>query len=39
MGCGHGASAILMAQAFPKSQFVAIDYHESSILVARERAK
>lgn len=39
MGCGYGASAILMAQAFPKSQFVAIDYHESSILVARERAK
>jgi ubiquinone/menaquinone biosynthesis C-methylase UbiE len=28
-----------MAQAFPKSKFVGIDYHESSILVARERAK
>jgi precorrin-6B methylase 2 len=39
LGCGHGASVILMAQAFPKSRFVGIDYHESSIAVARERAK
>ena len=39
LGCGHGASIILMAQAFPKSKFVGIDYHESSIVVARERAK
>jgi 2-polyprenyl-3-methyl-5-hydroxy-6-metoxy-1,4-benzoquinol methylase len=39
VGCGHGASAILMAQAFPNSKFVGIDYHESSITVARERAK
>jgi ubiquinone/menaquinone biosynthesis C-methylase UbiE len=39
VGCGHGASVILMAQAFPKSTFVGIDYHESSILIARERAK
>jgi len=39
VGCGHGASVILMAQAFPKSRFVGIDYHESSIAVARERAK
>jgi ubiquinone/menaquinone biosynthesis C-methylase UbiE len=39
VGCGHGASAILMAQAFPNSRFVGIDYHESSIAVARERAK
>jgi len=38
VGCGHGASAILMAQAFPKSTFLGIDYHESSIAVARERA-
>lgn len=38
IGCGHGASVILMAQAFPKSTFVGMDYHESSILVARERA-
>jgi ubiquinone/menaquinone biosynthesis C-methylase UbiE len=39
LGCGHGASVILMAQAFPKSKFVGIDYHEASIRVARERAK
>jgi len=39
VGCGHGASVILMAQSFPKSEFVGIDYHESSINVARERAK
>ena len=39
VGCGHGASVIPMAQAFPKSKFVGIDYHESSIDVARERAK
>jgi ubiquinone/menaquinone biosynthesis C-methylase UbiE len=39
LGCGHGASAILMAQAFPNSKFVGIDYHESSIAVARERAQ
>jgi len=39
LGCGHGASVILMAQAFPKSKFVGIDYHESSIIEARERAK
>jgi 2-polyprenyl-3-methyl-5-hydroxy-6-metoxy-1,4-benzoquinol methylase len=28
-----------MAQAFPKSEFLGIDYHESAIAVARERAK
>jgi len=39
VGCGHGASAILMAQAFPKSTFVGIDYHEAQIHVARERAR
>ena len=27
VGCGHGASTILMAQAFPASRFVGIDYH------------
>jgi SAM-dependent methyltransferase len=38
VGCGHGASTILMAQAFPNSQFVGIDYHGTSIETARERA-
>ena len=30
VGCGHGASTILMAQAFPASTFVGSDYHEGS---------
>lgn len=38
VGCGHGASTILMAQAFPKSTFVGIDYHSASIDTAKERA-
>ena len=38
VGCGHGASTILMAQAFPKSTFVGIDYHGASIDTARQRA-
>lgn len=38
VGCGHGASTILMAQAFPNSTFVGSDYHQSSIEVARDRA-
>jgi tRNA G46 methylase TrmB len=38
IGCGHGASTILMAQAFPKSEFVGIDYHDASIETARKRA-
>ena len=35
VGCGHGASTILMAQAFPASPFVGIDYHAGSIETAR----
>jgi 2-polyprenyl-3-methyl-5-hydroxy-6-metoxy-1,4-benzoquinol methylase len=38
VGCGHGASTILMAKAFPKSEFIGIDYHDASIRTARERA-
>jgi 2-polyprenyl-3-methyl-5-hydroxy-6-metoxy-1,4-benzoquinol methylase len=38
VGCGHGSSTILMAQAFPASTFVGSDYHEGSIVVARQRA-
>jgi SAM-dependent methyltransferase len=38
VGCGHGASTILMAQAYPASQFVGYDYHEASIDTARRRA-
>jgi len=39
VGCGHGASTILMARHFPRSTFVASDYHEASIAVARQRAE
>jgi len=39
VGCGHGASTILLAKAFPRSTFVGSDYHEGSIEVARERAR
>lgn len=38
VGCGHGASTILMAQAFPNSRFTGFDYHPASIERARERA-
>jgi SAM-dependent methyltransferase len=38
IGCGHGASTVLMAKAYPKSTFVGYDYHADSIRVARERA-
>ena len=38
IGCGHGASTILMAQAYPNSTFVGSDYHGGSIETARERA-
>jgi SAM-dependent methyltransferase len=39
VGCGHGASAILMAKAFPKSRFIGYDFHEPSIARARAAAK
>ena len=39
VGCGHGASTVLMAKAFPKSKFVGIDYHAPSIETAKQRAK
>jgi len=38
VGCGHGASTILMAKAFPKSTFVGFDYHGRSIEYARKAA-
>ena len=39
IGCGHGASTILMAQAYPASTFVGTDYHEVSIEAARRAAE
>jgi len=38
VGCGHGASTILMAQAYPSSRFVGYDYHAPSVDTARRRA-
>ena len=39
VGCGHGASTILMAEAFPRSTFVGFDYHAPSIERARQAAR
>jgi 2-polyprenyl-3-methyl-5-hydroxy-6-metoxy-1,4-benzoquinol methylase len=38
VGCGVGASTILMALAFPRSTFAGFDSHEGSIALARQRA-
>jgi SAM-dependent methyltransferase len=38
VGCGHGASVVVMAGAYPDSQFTGFDYHEPSIATARQRA-
>jgi ubiquinone/menaquinone biosynthesis C-methylase UbiE len=38
VGCGKGASTLLMAKAFPKSQFFGFDYHDKSIAAARDAA-
>ena len=39
VGCGHGASTILMAKAYPNSRFTGFDVHEPSVERARESAK
>lgn len=39
VGCGHGVSTRLMAEAFPKSRFYGFDYHEGSIEAARDQTK
>jgi SAM-dependent methyltransferase len=39
VGCGHGASTIIMAQKYPASNFFGYDYHKGSIDVALQRAK
>jgi len=38
VGCGLGASTILMAKAYPKSEFFGFDYHDKSIEKAKQRA-
>src|SRR3984893_11722156 len=39
VSCGKGASTLLLAKAFPNSQFFGFDYHDKSIESARETAK
>jgi SAM-dependent methyltransferase len=39
VGCGHGASTIVMAKAFPKSKFTGFDYHGPSVERAQQAAK
>jgi 2-polyprenyl-3-methyl-5-hydroxy-6-metoxy-1,4-benzoquinol methylase len=38
VGCGHGASVVVMADAYPRSRFWGFDFHPPSIETARERA-
>jgi ubiquinone/menaquinone biosynthesis C-methylase UbiE len=38
IGCGHGASTVLMAEAFPRSEFIGFDFHDASIETSRKRA-
>jgi len=39
VGCGHGASTLLMALAYPRSRFVGYDSHPASVVAARARAE
>ena len=38
VGCGHGASTVILAQAYPRSSFVGYDFHRPSIEAARKAA-
>jgi SAM-dependent methyltransferase len=38
VGCGHGASTVLLATSYPRSTFVGSDYHQASVDQARKRA-
>jgi SAM-dependent methyltransferase len=38
VGCGHGASTLIMAQAYPRSRFVGFDYHQPSVRHAQQVA-
>ena len=39
VGCGHGVSTTIMAEAFPNSEFIGFDFHENSVKHAVEGAK
>ena len=38
LGCGHGASTVLLAEAYPNATVTGFDYHQASIDIARKRA-
>lgn len=38
VGCGHGASTVIMAQAYPRSRFAGFDFHADSVETAKQRA-
>ena len=39
VGCGHGASTLLMARAYPNSKVIGFDFHKPSVEWAREQAE
>jgi ubiquinone/menaquinone biosynthesis C-methylase UbiE len=39
VGCGHGASTLVMAKAFPRSSFTGFDFHDASVQHANEHAR
>ena len=39
VGCGHGASTVVMAHAYPRSRFFGFDFHAASITTAKQRAQ
>jgi SAM-dependent methyltransferase len=39
VGCGHGASVVVMASAYPRSTFFGFDFHAPSVETCRERAR
>lgn len=39
VGCGHGASTLVMAKAFPRSSFTGFDFHDASVRQATEHAR
>ena len=39
VGCGHGYSTVMMAEAFPNSEFMGFDFHAASIDEARQHAR
>ena len=39
VGCGHGCSTMIMAEAFPNSEFFGFDFHQPSIIAAQKQAE